>query len=481
MPEISGSDKKRLQPRTAFFAVFFVSAAIQLLFAMQDPWLARPPKSVGDGLQYENIAFHLWSTGEYRFDNSSSDWRITYEAASSQLEKDRGEADYSVHLDSPIRNLLVSDRPPLYPMIVAGFYSILGRGSASFVATHLFSHLCLALSSALAAVVVLRVSQICFPKVSDRLAIGLAFLPMVFTVTNRTLQSYTSDFLTEPLAIVLMQGTVLMLVHLSSSATGRRARMWDCILAGVSLGALILTRSVIVLWLPGWFLLLLLLPSSSRKSAIKLAACVVLVACILCSPWWIRNIAVTGRFLPFGTQGTIALLGGYNQWSWENGGEWRYEAEQQLRSNLQEDAAWRAAGSDLERELMVYDAAREELSRFVSTHCADLPRIGFARTVTHWNPYSGKSLIWKGCILLGVGLLFAQRKRMRPDESDTNHLTATTLLYLGLPILSTLMAAILYTVGGRFLLPSYGLLNTLAALGVAAALQPLYHQIRRRE
>ena len=479
MPENSARQERRIQPTTVFFAVFFVSTAIQLLFAMQDPWLTRPPKSVGDGLQYENIAFHLWSTGEYRFDNSSPDWRITYEAASSQLEKDRGAADYSVHLDAPERNLLASDRPPLYPMIVAGFYSILGRGAASFVATHLFSHLCLALSSALAAVVVVRLLRICSPMASDRIAIGLAFLPMVFSVTNRTLQSYTSDFLTEPLAMVLMQGTVLMLLNLCSSADNRRARVWSCILAGVSLGALILTRSVIVLWLPGWLFLLLLLPCSSRKSALKHAACILLVTCILCSPWWIRNIAVTGRFLPLGTQGMIALLGGYNKWSWEDGGEWRFEAERELRSNLRQEETWQNASSDLERELLVYDTAREELSRFARMHLADLSRIGIARTVTHWNPYSGRSLIWKGLILWGVGLLFVKCRNLRSSGGDSNYLKATTILYLGLPILSTLMAAILYTVGGRFLLPSYGLLNTLAALGVAKILLWAKDQRRR--
>lgn len=97
MSESSSTQEDNLpQPSSVFLVVLFVSAAIQLLFAMQEPWLNRPPKSVGDGLQYENIAFHLWSTSEYRFDNSSPDWRLTYEAASSQLEKDRGEADYSV-------------------------------------------------------------------------------------------------------------------------------------------------------------------------------------------------------------------------------------------------------------------------------------------------------------------------------------------------------------------------------------------------
>lgn len=481
MPENSASPERRIQPTTVFFAVFVVSAGIQLLFAMQDPWLTRLPKSVGDGPQYENIAFHLWSTGEYRFDNSSPDWRGTYEAASSQLEKDRGAADYSVHLDAPKRNLLASDRPPLYPMIVAGLYSILGRGSAAFAATHLFSHLCLALSSSLAAVVVVRLLQICVSQASDRITFGLAFLPMVLTVTNRTLQSYTSDFLTEPLAILLMQGTVLQFLGLCNAASNRRARMLSCVLAGVSLGALILTRSVIVLWLPGLFLLLFLLPSSGRTSAFKHAASVVLVACVLCSPWWIRNMAVTGRFLPLGTQGTIALLGGYNKWSWEGGGEWRYEAEQELRSKLRQEETWQAASSDLERELLVYDAAREELVSFARTHFSDLPRIAVARTVTHWNPYSGKSLIWKGLILWGVGLLVFKCRNLRPSNGDFNYLKATTILYLGLPILSTLMAAILYTVGGRFLLPLYGLLNTLAALGVAAALQPFYHRIRRRD
>ena len=76
-------------------------------------------------------------------------------------------------------------------------------------------------------------------------------------------------------------------------------------------------------------------------------------------------------------------------------------------------------------------------------------------------------------------MLFVKCRNLRSSGGDSNYLKATTILYLGLPILSTLMAAILYTVGGRFLLPSYGLLNTLAALGVAKILLWAKDQRRR--
>ena len=89
----------------------------------------------------------------------------------------------------------------------------------------------------------------------------------------------------------------------------------------------------------------------------------------------------------------------------------------------------------------------------MSENLSRLPSLMVNRVATHWNPSFGRSLVWK--ILILAGICRAAVRLPRPVQ----------IWLIGLPLISTLAAALLYTVGGRFLVPLYGLLFTLAGYG----------------
>lgn len=457
--------------------IFVISLAIavcaQSIFLIRSEWRSQPPKATGDGMQYENIAFHLSQGRGYYFNNGDSQWRSLYEQATRTGEGN----NYKTHLAAPIRDMPATDRPPLYPTILASTYTLLGRDATAFTLIHWFSGFCLALAAALSACLVAQLARASLVKDKQRsksqcvVVLVASLLPVVLFLSNRTLQSYTEDFLTEPLALVWMQLVAISLVRSSSMATAR-SKWMHLLFAAFCWGCLILTRSLFVTWLPALLMLLLALPAESWRRRLQHSLAFLGVVCLVCAPWWARNIFVHERFIPLGTQGPIAMLGGYCEAAWQDGGEWQYEAEKALRAQLDADPDFHSLTSDLAKEAQVYDAARAELVRFVGGHYDDLPRIALARIVTHWNPYYGKSLIWKIAILCGAAMLVRRWwiHRKQPSKGKC-YFTAISVL-IGMPLISTVMVGCLYSVGGRFLVPCFGILNTLVGLAVLLAMHP---------
>jgi hypothetical protein len=281
---------------------------------------------------------------------------------------------------------------------------------------------------------------------------------ILLAASNRTLLSYASDFLTEPLALLLTQLLVaglLVVVHSRDASLPRPLAWWLVVAIGVVIAGMILSRSLFVLWLPGLWWLLVVLRTSHRLHD----ATLILVVALLClSPWWIRNCLVLDRCMPLGTQGPITLLGGYCDEALAGGGDWQHAPEQRLRQAMREKEAFNALPTDAARELMIADESKRLVRAWMADHWTELPRLFVARVVTHWNPYTGKSLVWRLLILAGAVCLVVKR---RPEA----------WVLVGLPVMNTVLVALLYTTGGRFLVPLYGMLFTLSAIGVASLLE----------
>jgi hypothetical protein len=90
---------------------------------------------------------------------------------------------------------------------------------------------------------------------------------------------------------------------------------------------------------------------------------------------------------------------------------------------------------------------------WAAQHAADLPRLAIIRAVNEWNPYSGRALLWKLMALAGLCWLSAAAPR-------------AAWILGGVLVLNTLCVMLLYSVGGRFMVPLYGVLYTLAGLGI---------------
>lgn len=467
------------RPKSSFCIALIVLIPVHLMHIGSSAWFAAPPKPDGDGPDYENIAFHLFAQQEYRFDNANPEWRALY-VDDNSAEPQR----YAAQLTAPQRNLLATGRPPLLPTLIAGLYHMFGRNADAFRALHIQLALALAISGALAAAVTAMLWQRASLEKTTRYQIAGSIAitaTIALAATQRTLKGYAEDFLTEPLALCLMQLFVLSALQIGRTSNAPQLRIAEqsrgpgrwLALCGVLFALAILSRSVFVLWLPGVTVLLwmALAPRSDaplRKTTLRHLALFLAICLTCCSPWWIRNVSVLGRFMPLGTQGPITLVGGYCDAALQAGGDWQFGPEQQLRSGMESDPTWLAAEDDTQREVLVARAATSSLRTWIANHWTQLPSLAWARVVTHWNPYSGRSLVWKALILIGAAWLACQRGSGR-------------IWLIGIPVLSTAVTALLYSTGGRFLVPLYGILFTLAGLGVGRLALGILPQAKEAE
>lgn len=466
-------------PHAALVLAALVLAVFQLTAIARNNLYSLPPKPLGDGPEYENLAYHVWQGKGFRVNNQDPGWRTVYEASADE---------YSLQLNADPRDMLSTGRPPLLPAMIAGCYSIFGRGPLGFAAVRTVSALLLAVGGAMAVGLTaiylagLRTAQ-GKPAMSKTAIAAGALTTLLLMASNRTLREYATDFLTEPVAFFLMQWWILLAAALAYKASQRSTFTTAIGLGGV-LGLMVMARSIFVVWLPGlWLLLLLGLPGSLRKRT-QVASLTLLMALTVCLPWWARNIIVLEQWMPLGTQGPITLLGGYSDEALAAAGEWQFAPEMQLREELKQDPQWLAAENDIQREIIVSQTARRRLRDWIQTHWQDLGAMFWGRLLTHWNPYSGRSLIWKLLALAGVvGVL----SRVRPgipssggdDPRFENMLWMISVLLIGLPILSSLVAMGLYTTGGRFLVPLYGVISTLSGIGAGCGIQAGWQWIQR--
>lgn len=440
--------------RIWFVIAVVVLATVCIASVVLDPRFTSLPKPTSDGPVYEHMAYHLSLGRGFWIDWHDPQWRQPYEQSS---ERD----DFRVYLDAPAQSMPMTGRPPLYPALIAIVYRFVDRGPTAFAIVRVASALCLALGCAIAvanAASLILKFEMCGRRFSPW-SVGLGCVSAILlAASNRTLLSYASDFLTEPLALLLTQllvAALLVIVHSRDTAVPQPLACWLVVAIGVVIAGMILVRSLFVLWLPGLWWLLVVLRTSHR---LRDATGIMVIALLCMSPWWIRNCLVLDRFMPLGTQGPITLLGGYCDEAVAGGGDWQHAPEQRLRQVMRENDAFNALPTDVARELMIADASKRLVRAWMADHWAELPRLFVARVVTHWNPYTGKSLVWRLLILAGAVYLVVKR---RPEA----------WVLVGLPVMNTVLVALLYTTGGRFLVPLYGMLFTLSAIGVASLLE----------
>ncbi len=444
----------RIGPAALWFCLALtVLCPIQWMSIAESEWLWAPPKPSGDGPDYENIAYHLWQGEGFLFDNQDADWRRIYESSPH---------DYGSYLDEPARRLLTTGRPPLLPLVISAVYTVVGRNVWAFAAVRIVLITCVAISGGLAVRLTAELlSSLHIARNSrlQRISFWAGCLgTLALVATNRTIRDYATDFLTEPIALLLMQVFVITLYTLGTRDNKQRWRL--AVGAGCTLGALILTRSMFIVWLPALWGLIALATPAGRRQRFGIATLVIVVSCLVCSPWWLRNCVVLHAWMPLGTQGSITLLGGYSDAALHSNGDWQPEPEIALRAELATRPDFQQLESDAQRELVVSQVAGARVRAWLLSHLDALPTLIAKRIYVHWNPYSGRSLLWKIAILLGVLGLMWYRDR-------------AGYWLVGLPLISTLVVAGFYSTGGRFLVPLYGLLFTLAGLGIAFAVDSL--------
>ncbi len=466
--------------------------AWQIWCVSQSPWFPLPAKPTGDGKDYESIAFQLWQGNGWSVDATNPEWLEPYQRAESQTHQlvDQYLQTHALETAAIKRTSSIephgltatTGRPPLYPLCIATIYVFLERGVTAFKAIHIASAICIALAGWIAAVLAYNLAS----SMTKRPWIGLmaALATLALSMLDRTAREYATDFLTEPLALLLMQTWVALWIYFADrNRCDTDVRRWrNELVLGVLLGLLILTRSIMVLWIPGLWVLMSLTGkmSSSRASNAETvvstttkygsaftALRIVCVSMAICAPWWIRNCAVLNDFMPLGTQGPITLLGGYCDESLNNWGEWQLAPEVRLRETLKSLPEDNRPHTEIEREKMLARQSQALVKQWIWEHRADLPRLAWLRLTNEWNPYTGRALLWKIAACIGLVMTIRQLPR-------------TGWFVCGIFVLHSLIVMGLYSVGGRFLVPLYGMLYCLAGVGIAAVIDKAFHFVFRK-
>lgn len=446
-------DRVRLTPSVWFWLALMVLAPTHYWVTCRSEWFRSPPKPMGDGSDYENLAYHLAQGQGFMLDYADVNWQYPYRI---------DQHNYSLLLSSTQR-VKATGRPPLLPLLISGVYVTIGRDPTSFAMVRLILATSLAAAGAFS---VYLTAKLLAPRCASWETLVGCLATLAFAITHRTLFEYATDFLTEPIALLVMQ--LLVLSAWRASEASRVGQISDLrsyvptLVAGALMGVLIMTRSVFVVWLPGVWVLMFASCSGGFRNRWRNAWLFVSVAIVVCLPWWIRNMVVLERAMPLGTQGPITMLGGYANESLHSNGDWQLEPIVRLQAELAKTESYQRLTDDTQREIMLAAEASRQVRQWIASNWTYIPRLMLKRIYVHWNPYTGRSGFWKLAIVVGIVACIAQRQPI-------------AWWLVGTLVISTGVTSALYSTGGRFLVPLYGILYTLAGLGVAAA----YHWVAR--
>lgn len=433
---------------------------LHILAVVLDVWFLLPPKPIGDGPDYEAIGFGLskgygWSTSF-----SDPEWRRVYEVVQ---DPDVG-LDYSVPLARRGPIVADSNRPPLFPAFIAMVYQLVPRGPIAFGFIRIALACSLSIGCAMAVAwgvaIVIPMSQ----REGSLLPTMVGVSMIAIVISERNLRNYTTDFVTEPFALLLTQA------FLVAAWYGTKKGNWKWAAAtGAMFAGMYFCRGVFVLWVPFVTIWLLAIgwatdarstlpggPGYGSINTMRWIFVCMLTFGLLSSFWWVRNCCVLESFHPLGTKGSTTLMGGYCDESYQSEGLWQFAPERALRFELESKLDWNTTSAkDLrDLELEIERQAKLKVNQWSSENWELLPALALKRVVTEWNPYRGKALLMK--LLAAIGGIWLMRNNR------------VALIWLVGPlVMNTILVAWTYSLGGRFLVPTYGLIYILAAIGVA--------------
>ena len=422
--------------RKAVYAVIFLASfASYLSSAVKDGSLHAPPE-MGDGHDYDALAFNIWRHQRFGYEWDEPAWRRPYE----------GVRGYEGLLERHSAYYPTTYRQPAAPALMALVYAVTNRSFAAWRVVH-----CAVTAGAVTAAA----------AVSAELAgTAAALVTCLLTLTLPLLRLFAHEFRTEGLAAFLV--TLLAWIWIRNGKRGWTGA--GSVASGLVLGALVATRNIFVLWIP----LALLAPGADRsagRSAWRWRALSVAVALLVIGPWWVRNALVLDSFMPLGTQGALNMPAGFGSRALRFKGVWS--------SNPGDGAA--------EIEALNLDPVTSEVRlakfrsalarRWIHEHPADALRLMGLHV---WQEIRPRRLPYPtGAWLLPVAAVAALYLRRSPGVGVIVSMVGANILGI----------ALTWSVAGRFMAPVQPLLAALAgAMMVAMVRQAveLSARFRRR-
>lgn len=294
----------KLPPWGLSIAAFLLCWGVFLTYYHFKFHLNVPPATSGDEIDYDSIGWELSHDRGFRIDTGQPEFRAPYDRAAAHAPR--------FQLGPP-QQTIVTYRPPLFPWAISIMNRCFGRQfwsirvmNAGFMAATLM-------------LIVLVLSR----RFGWQGALAATVLFMIVDVRTRL---YGRAILTESMALFLCTVTLLALLRLHELLQRQQKRATlQTLLTGVAFGSGILTRSLLILWLPGLTLLVFWMICQQRMSVVKAIAGTSLFLAgtgIVLTPWAVRNVQVTGEWMPLGTQGLVQLSAAYGDPIWNSRGRW---------------------------------------------------------------------------------------------------------------------------------------------------------------
>jgi hypothetical protein len=413
-----------------YVAIFLAAFGYYVTRAANSGGLGALPEA-GDGQDYDAIAFNVWQGRGFGYYWSDEAYRRPYE----------GNRRYGFLLRRRSEYYPTTYRPPAMPFLMASVYALTDRSFAAWRVVN-----CGIMAGAVTAAAA---------TAAHFGGVPAALLTAAVAVRNPKLTDYSSRFLTEALATFLV--ALLAWQWVSSAQRGWTARRAAA--SGVTLGALLAARTIFVLWMP----VVLILPgkdlSFGSRFAWRTRATCLLMAVLVISPWWIRNIAVTGALMPLGTQGGINLPMAFGQRALNAQGLWR--------SNFSDGAPEiMALGLDpvtTEVRLAKYRAALA--TKWMREHPVDTLRLMYLHVWQELRPRHDPISNW----LLPAAGLAAIVLRRSPGAWAIVFMVCANILSV----------AMTYSARGRFMVPVQPILIALVAAMIVTAPGRMLALLRR--
>ncbi|MEQ9408329.1 MAG: glycosyltransferase family 39 protein [Fuerstiella sp.] len=382
-----------------------------------------PPSATGDEPSYDSIAWELSHGDGYAVDYTDPEFRAPYDkAAGSQPDL----FTLPDTLSGP-----VAFRPPLLPTINAGLNALFGR---QFFALRLLNILLMSATAGLLTWFLWREGYA-----------AVALLAAILFLLDVRTRLYARALLTEAMACLLATLLTLVMVRLS-----RRMNRRDIALAGVLAGLSILTRSIVVLWLPGLLITVLWLGRRIHHQrwiqCLGRAGIFLTTALLVILPWSIRNIRLLDTFAPMGTQGWMEISAGYSEIAVQHGGVW-----QNLGAAGFFDDVDTTGLTGVQRELVLADYSRAAAFSWIRRHTSKIPLLAVMKVYHEFRPHS-----WYEALVLVLGALGAV----------TTIRQRSTQIFLALLLTNAAAIGLTWSVEGRFLVPQLFILYALSGKGL---------------
>ncbi len=390
--------------------------------------LGVPPSTSGDEVDYDSIGWELANGRGFQVNTGDAVFRRPYDFAA--LEAERFQL-------GPPQQWIVTYRPPLYPFAMSILNRCFGRQLA---ATRMMDAAFMA--GTLALLVITLYPRYGWSSVFISVALFIA-------VDVRT-RLYGRAILTESMSLFLTSIICVILIRFYELKKPTLRAVWVySMIVGVAFGFSLLARTMIVLWIPGMSLIVLWIAhqlTSNLRQSLVAAAVFLFGVGVVASPWAVRNVQVTGEFMPLGTQGLVQLSASFGDEIWESSGLWINLDHEGFFDDVIDDSQ-----THLEQEIAKANWSKAKAMEWALAHPVKSAALIPIKIWQECRPRNVTEAII--LILACVGGITCWR-------------TSTTPLMLAILATNLFAIGMTWSVEGRFLVPVLFPIHLLATVGL---------------